>query len=178
MAGWPGRRASRNFSDSGTPAQTTPAISRVAAPPNWNSTRQSPARSSRGARKPARKAPKATLQYITQVSHTRRRAGMYSEVRVVALARQAPMPMPVPMRQITKSVRLVDQAVAKVATAATTRPSTINGRRPNRSPKGATMPAPTPIPSRAELRARPKLVGLSPQAPAIWGTARAITWMS
>ncbi len=115
---------------------------------------------------------------MTPESQTRRRAGMYSSVRAMALAMLAPMPMPVISRQITKSVRLCDKDVQRVAIPAAVSATVITGLRPMRSPSGAMRPAPRPMPARAAVKATLNLAGAAPHRADTDGTASAMTWMS
>ncbi len=178
ILGSPGRRTSRNFSDSGANSQTSAAITKGAAPPIRKVPRQPKAASTGGAMKPAAKAPMGEVTFIRPMTIERCDSGAYSEVRAAQLGMPAPSAKPVSNRQATNWFGVAASAVQAVATPMVTSAAISIARRPMRSPSGPITPAPTEIPITTAESARPKLDGGRDHDFAREGTVSAITWMS
>jgi hypothetical protein len=129
---------------------------------------------STGARNPAISAPSATQQYINEISKTRLRSGTYSEVSAVAFGKLIPSPMPVTNRQTDSSVGFAANAVKIDAAPTAIIPPISTGRRPKRSPSGATTAEPANIPIRAADSAKENDADSARHSAVSDGTANAI----
>src|SRR5690554_572424 len=127
---------------------------------------------------PASQAPTTIPAETTDMIVARNRSGASSADSAVQLGKAAPRPIPVSSRQTRNSVMLLAVAVPSVASPTPRQPNTISGRRPIRSPSGASNAAPAPRPTNTAENTMPKPAGSRPRAAFRCGTASGIALRS